>query len=218
MNSDTQRYGEQPGFILDPFIACLFWMLAVTVLLNLFGLDLGMSYKPAYGVSSVLVVVGCLIVAGLAHVRPSQALGIPGSLIAATVVSHLLIGLVVAAASGGEIRLLPVVLETGFLVVLVGATLGGRAVLERAGVDAFLKSVLTILAASCILVLATPILSHFGAKLPVPSRQVYYSAGYIVNFPGTFDTYNEAGFVGSLTTVLALAFLHNTRQDRKSVV
>ena len=199
-------------------VAVAFWTLAVIVLTNLRDVHLG-------GMPQVEVVIAratiacCVLLLGLVGARrliawrKSGSLvslrgtlgGTPGLLLFAAVASYLAIGaaaLDVEAISQPETAggLKYRVLQFG---VLVAAAVGGRAVLERTGAERLLKWTLVILAASCVVVLASPWLRAIGA-LPeywLPHR-----------LTGAFSNANDAGFIACMTVALALAFQANGRQ------
>ena len=87
--------------------------------------------------------------------------------------------------------------------VLVAAAVGGRAVLERTGAERLLKWTLMILAASCAVVLASPLLRDIGV---VPETRFSYRMTATITDP------NEVGLIACMTVVLALAFQSNGRR------
>ena len=210
-----ERPGRRPGSPLDPFIAAAFWTLAVVILLNLRGI-----FPPGVN-TGMLVFAGlrvlcCLLLMGLVHVRLPQALGKPGAWILGSMVSYMVIGFFVSVATDAELLvhmygfdLYDFVKDTALSCILIlSAALGSYAILERVGVQAFLRTVLLVLTASSTVVLLTPVLRSMGvlmlpAELPSPDR---------LRFVGTFWGANSAGFIGSMTAALALAFLGNVRR------
>ena len=199
-----QLPSHHPGSVLYPFVAVAFWTLTV---ISVFGLN---GVFPNGSNADLLVValgfISSLVLVGLVHVRLSQALGGPGVLILATIVSHLLIGFTVSVVTAVEMRgdVYGNVKDHAIsLTVISAAALGGRAILERLGVEAFLKSMLMILMASSTTVLLSPILPSMGDPLNV---------GDSFRLTGTHVNPNYAGFAGCMTAVLALAFLCNVRR------
>ena len=87
--------------------------------------------------------------------------------------------------------------------VLVAAAVGGSAMLERTGAERLLKWTLMILAASCALVLASPLLRDIGV---VPETRFSYRMTSTITDP------NEVGLIACMTVVLALAFQSNGRR------
>ena len=180
--------------------ALAFRALAVIVLLNVHWLHLWGTpmVRPA---GYFVILVCCLLVLALAGARAWKAPGAPGAWIAATVASWLVIGGAVSLsdADGAHPEALRTALrQVFFLVVLLAAAVGGRAVLRRVGTEQFLQGVLAILIASCVAVPLTPLLRDLGV-LPVyrlPHR-----------LPGVFTHHADAGFLGCMTAVLALALL-----------
>ena len=197
---------RQAELLLDPFVAVAFWTLAVVVLLNVRGLF------PT-GTNGALLVIAlqgtlCLLLVGLGRVRLSQALGTPGALILGAIAAYLFIGFIVSVATGAETRgdlYFHVKYLCIFLMMFVASAIGGRAIMERVGVDVLVKWILMISVASCIGILLSPILYSFGWVPPL-DKHAY-------RFTGTFLNPNDAGLVGCMTVVLAMAFLRNVRQS-----
>ena len=181
-------------------VALAFRALAVIVLVNAHWLHLwGMPLvRPA---GYLVILVCCLLVFALAGARSWKAPGASGAWVAATVASWLVIGGAVSLsdAAGAHPEAPRTALrQVFFLVVLLAAAVGGRVVLRRVGTERFLKGVLAILIASCVAVPLTPVLRDLGV-LPVyrlPHR-----------LPGVFTHHADAGFLGCMTAVLALALL-----------
>ena len=180
--------------------AIAFRALAVIILLNAHWLHLwGMPMvRPA---GYLVILVCCLLVFALAGARSWKAPGTAGAWIAATVASWLLIGGAVSlsAADGAHSEAVRTALrQVFFLLVLLAAAVGGRVVLQRVGTEPFLKGVFAILIASCAAVPLSPVLRDLGV-LPVyrlPHR-----------LSGVFTHHADAGLLGSMTVVLALALL-----------
>ncbi len=196
---------RQAESLLDPFVAVAFWTLAVIVLLNVRGLF-------STGTNGALLVIAlqgtlCLFLVGMVRVRLSQALGTPGALILGTIAAHLFIGFIVSVATGAETRgdlYLYVKYHAIFLMMFVASATGGRAIMERVGADVLVKWILMISVACCIGILLSPILRSFG-WVPEPEDDF--------RFTGTFLNPNDAGLIGCMTVVLALAFLRNVRHS-----
>lgn len=211
----SARPGRRPGSPLDPFIAAAFWTLAVVVLLNPRGL-----FPPGVN-TGMLVFAGlrvlcCLLLVGLVHVRLPQALGTPGAWILGAMTSYLVIGYFVSVATGADVLvhlygfgLYEYLGDTAIsLVLLLSSALGAYAILERVGMQAFLRSVLMILTASSTVVVFTPVLRSMGVLLP--SQTLSHLDP--IRFSGAFWDPNTAGYIGCMTAVLALAFLGNVRR------
>lgn len=209
------RPGRLPGSPLDPFIAAAFWTLAVIVLINPRGI-----FPPGVNTGTLvfagLRVLCCLLLMGLVHARLPQALGAHGALILGSMASYLVIGFFVSVATDAEVRvhlygfgLYEYVKDTAIsLVLILVSALGAYAILERVGMQAFLRSVLMILTASSTVVVFTPVLRSMGVLLPwrtLPHLDP-------MRFPGAFWDPNSAGYIGCMTAVLALAFLGNVRR------
>ena len=193
---------RQPLSVRTRCITFAFWALAVIVLVNLHWLHLwGLPLVRPIGYAAILIF--CLLVLGLVNARLWQAPGTPGALIVATLASYLVIGVVASLVADAErsADLGKDILRQGFFfLVLLAAALGGRAVLERIGIEALLKGVLAILTASGLVIVASPVLRALGV-LPL------YRLPF--RLTGAFTDPNEAGFIGCMTGVLALAFLCN---------
>lgn len=214
-----ERSGRRPGSPLDLFIAAAFWTLAAIILINLRGLYLPGDNRAL--LFAVLRILCCLLLIALVHVRLPQALGKPGAWLLGSMASYLMIGFFVSVTTGSEIlvelygfNLYVYVKQTAISMVLVlSAALGGYAILERVGMQAFLRSVLLMLAASSTVIVFTPVLRSMGVLL---SEEALHGAGlYNVDFVrlgGAFWESNSPGFIGCMTAALALAFVGNVRR------
>ena len=196
-------------------IAVAFWTLAVIALTNL-------RYLHLWGMPQVEVAIAwatmacCALLLGLVGAqrliawRKSGSLvslrgalgGTPGMLLFGAVASYLAIG---AAVLGLEAIREPDTLgllkyHVLLLGVLAAAAVGGRAALERTGVDRLLRGVLIVLIAGCAIILASPFLRDLGILPPyrIPFR-----------LTGAFVNPNDAGLAACITVALAAAFLTN---------
>ena len=209
-----ERFGRRPGSPLDPFIAAAFWTLAAIILINLRGIFAPEDNRAL--LFAVLRVLCCLLLIGLVHVRLPQALGKPGAWLLGSMASYLMIGFFVSVTTGAEIlvelygfNLYMYVKHTAIsLVLVISAALGGYAILERVGMQAFLRSVLLVLTASSTVITLTPALRGMGVLLPWQIPHLTDS----VRLSGAFWDPNSAGFIGCMTAALALAFLGNVRR------
>ena len=196
-------------------IAVAFWTLAVITLTNL--RDLHLWELPQVEVLIARAAMACsVLLLGLVGVRCVMAwrksgslapirrtLGAtPGMVLFAAVASYLAIGASVLGVeairepdTAGSLRYH--VLHFG---VLVAAAAGGRAVLERTGVERLLQGVLVILIAGCAIILASPVLRDLGILPPyrLPFR-----------LTGAFVDPNEASLAACMTVALAAALLTN---------
>ncbi len=145
----------------------------------------------------------CLLLLGFVRLRWWKSLGTPGWFLLASIASYLFISSATSLATDAELSTRDVLRQAFFFLVTLAAILGGRWLLERIGAEALLKWTLGILAASCAVVLASPLLRDIGV-LP-EYRQPY-------RLTGTFSDPNDAGFIACLTAALALAFQYNGRQ------
>ena len=196
-------------------IAVAFWALAVIALINLRDLHLwglpqvDVIIARATMACSVLLLglvgVRCVIAwresGSLAPIRRTLG-GTPGMVLFAAIASYLAIGASVLGVeairepdTAGSLRYY--VLHFG---VLAAAAVGGRAVLERTGVDRLLQGVLLVLIASCAIILASPILRDLDVLPPyrLPFR-----------LTGAFLDPNDASLVTCMTVALAAALLTN---------
>ncbi len=184
--------------LLGPYITFAFWVFAAIVLLNVRGLNLP---APVEQLIQEEILACCLILMGLSKAHLRQALGTAGVLFLAAIASYLFISFAVSVATGAE--LLPKAdfylrTYTLFGVFTLATVLGGRAVLERIGMERLSNGVLIILVVSCTVILASPVLDDISALSP--SRW----SGRIA---GTFNTPNDTGFVACLAAALALSFM-----------
>lgn len=210
-----EQSGRRPRSPLDPFIAAAFWTLAVIILVNPRGI-----FPPGINAGMLvfagLRVLGCLFLIGLVHVRLPQALGAHGALILGSMASYLVIGFFVSISTNAE----ELVYLYGYslywyvpemavsLVLILASALGAYAILERVGMQAFLRSMLMVLTASSTIVVFTPVLRGMGVLLPWQELRLVDS----VRFSGAFWDPNSAGYIGCMTVALALAFLYNVRR------
>ncbi len=195
-------------------IAVAFWALAIIALtslrtLHLWGMPQVMGVIARATMACVVVLVGLVGIRCLFAWRRSgssvpvlSALGgMPGVLLFGAVASYLAIGVAVMDETswqpGTAEELKYAVLSFG---VFVAAAIGGRAVLERAGVGRLLQGVLVVLIASCAIILASPVLRDLGILAPyrIPFR-----------LTGAFGNPNDPGLVACMTAALAAAFLTN---------
>ena len=195
-------------------IAVAFWALAIIALtslqtLHLWGMPQVVGVIARATMACVVILVGLVGIRCLFAWRKSgssvpvlSALGgMPGVLLFGAVASYLAIGVVVMDEAswqpGTAEGLKYAVLSFG---VLVAAAIGGRAVLERAGVGRLLQGVLVVLIASCAVILASPVLRDLGILAPyrIPFR-----------LTGAFGNPNDPGLVACMTAALAAAFLTN---------
>ena len=194
-----------------------FWLVAVATLVNfnhLANMTVGTGWFITIGLTLCCVFL-CLLV----RIPLRQALGLPGFLIVATLISYLLIGLSVAFVTDtvwySTDYTLP--LRVGLAPLIVVATaLGSSAALRRVGVERLLKVILAILAVTCILILATPLLVDHLYTLPLHLRDVSEIASF--RFIGTFANPNIAGTVGCYTVALALSLLGSGRYGKFSML
>lgn len=208
------RPGGQPGSFLDMFLAAAFWTLAAIILINLRGVFAPGDNRAL--LFAVLRIVCCLLLIGLVHVRLPQALGKSGAWLLGSMASYLMIGFVVSITTDAELlvelygfNLYGYVTDTAISIVLVlSAALGGYAILERVGMQAFLRSVLLVLTASSTVVVFTPVLRSMGVLLQAGTLP---NIGF-TRLTGAFWGPNAAGFIGCVTATLALAFLGNVRR------
>ena len=209
MISGIESPERHPVSVRTRIIAFAFWTLAVMVLVNVHWLHLwGMPMVRPAGYAAILI--SCLLVLGLVNARLWQAPGTPGALLFAAIASYLVISVVALFVTDAKWQ--PdmgkdILRQAFFLLVLSGAILGGHALLKRIGIEALLKGVLAILTASCLVIVASPVLRDLGV-LPI-HRQPF-------RLTGTFTDPNDAGFIGCMTAVLALAFLCNGGQRKRA--
>lgn len=188
----------------ERIVAPAFWALAVICLLNLN--DLGRMWTGVPFPLSVPMLVCCLLtLPALLRIQVTDALGGMGALLLAALASYLCIGIAVVIATPEAVRTdawdyLDRYLRS--ILLIVAATVGGDIVLRRAGRERTLLGVLVLLTASCVFMLASPLLMSVFRNPPVDGDFRYF---------GTFANPNEAGFVASLAVVLAIAFIRAGR-------
>lgn len=189
-----------------------FWSLAIMTLTNinhLLHLTIGIGWFSLLGLATCCVLL-CLVV----RIPLRRALGCPGLLIIAALLSYLFIGLSAAFVTGSPWSwyaadpVFPLRISLAALIV-VATALGASATLYRVGVERLLKGILAILAVTCILILMTPLLRGSLYTLPMHLEDVQRIASY--RFIGPFVNPNMAGIVCCYTVVLALFFLASGR-------
>ena len=190
---------------LERLVGPAFWALSVLCLLNLN--DLARMWIGREGAFVAPMLICCLPgLAGLVHVGPRRALGTPGALILFCLVSYAGIGTVVTTLSGDSPQ--PhtewwyLVRHAKAALVVIAAAAGGSVLLRRVGAESVLPGLLTVMTASCILVLASPFLLTIF-QLP-PTSGAY-------RFFGSFSDPNDAAFVACLAIVTALALIMGDR-------
>lgn len=175
-----------------------FWTLAVVALANLPYLYL--RGLPMVKVAGFAVAAACCVVvlAGALRAR-ALAPGRPAVLLLAAVAAYAVLG----ALSYAGLELPRLLLRPAFYFgLLLAAVLGSRILIRNRGVDFLLKGVLAALAASCAIVVATPVLRHWWVVWP---------PRLLFRMSGAFGDPNEAGFVGCVAVVVALALLQSPR-------
>ena len=191
-----------------------FWLVAVATLVNfnhLANMTVGTGWFITIGLTLCCVFL-CLIV----RIPLRQALGIPGFLIVATLISYLLIGLSVAFVNGDawyatDRGRIPFYVGLAVLVI-VATALGASEVLRRVGVERLLKGIAAILAVTCILILATPLLVDYLYVFPSRLSSLLYQASS--RFMGTFTTPTMASTVGCYAVVTILSLSSSGRNKK----
>ncbi len=187
-------------FVRGRLISFAFWALAVMVLVNIHWLHLW-GLPMVRPVGYVVILIACLLLLALVGFRRWKSPGMPALLVFTTIASYLLIGSGVSFVTGAEWQQgvgKNILRQAFFFIILLAVTLGSRMMLERIGIEQLLKGVLVILIASCLIVLVSPILRDLGV-LPL------YRLPF--RFTGAFTDPNDAGFIGCMAIVLALAFI-----------
>ncbi len=183
-------------FALVACVAFSFWALTVLT-------QVKVQVEPVKTLVIVGVFMCSMLLLGFVNARLWRSIGTPALLLVAAIVSYVVIGSAVSLATDAELHARDLAREAYFLIVTLAAILGGRWMLERIGVDALLKWMLVALMASCMVVVATPLLRDIGVlpEYRIPLR-----------LTGAFSDPNDAGFIATMTVALASAFLHNRRQ------
>ena len=186
-----------------------FWLLAVATLSNwnhLANLTVGRGTWINLGLA-----LCCTFLFLVVRLPLRRALGIPGFLIVAALISYLFIGLSVALLTDFAWYAMNPTLpfHVGLAVlIIVAAALGASALLPRIGVERLLKGILAILAVTCILILATPLLADFY-NAPMNLWDVMDTVRS--RFIGTYTTPTIAGMVACYAAGLGLLFLDGGR-------
>ena len=183
-------------FALAACVAFSFWALTVLT-------QVKVQVEPVKTLVIVGVFMCSMLLLGFVNARLWRSIGTPALLLVAAIVSYVVIGSAVSLATDAELHARDLAREAYFLIITLAAILGGRWMLERIGADALLKWMLVALMASCVVVVATPLLRDIGVlpEYRIPLR-----------LTGTFSDPNDAGFIAAMTVALALAFLHSRRQ------
>lgn len=185
-------------------------MLAIIILLNLNGVaymifGTTQMFTPIIAICCLILIQACLH-----SVSIKKALGIPGFLIVAALVSYLYISCFMAFVNASWEKGYSAGIVIGHLfslIAIIAAAIGGRAVIRQAGPEPVLKAILVLLTLDCILILASPILIDLYIYDNIPGTSSY-------RFFGLFLDPNGAGLIGCATIVLALSFF-NLKQHRK---
>ena len=195
-------------------------MLAIIILINLngavyMGFGTARMFTPIIAICCLILIQACLH-----SVSIKKALGIPGFLIVAALVSYLFISCFMAFVNASWEKGYSAGIVIGHLfslVTIIATAIGGRAVIRQAGPEPVLKAILVLLTLDCILILATPILMlmdfYIHDNIPV-DFYIYDNVPGVILFFGLFLDPNGAGLIGCATIVLALSFF-SRKQHRK---
>lgn len=187
-----------------------FWLLAVATLSNwnhLANMTVGRGTYVNLGLALCSVFLFLVV-----RLPLRRALGIPGFLIVAAMLSYLFIGLSVALLTDFAWYAMNPTLpfHVGLAVLIIVATaIGASALLPRIGVERLLKGILTILTVTCILILATPLLVKYFYSPPMHLWDALHTAS--TRFIGTYTTPTIAGMVACYAAGLGLLFLDGGR-------
>lgn len=158
----------------------------------------------------------CAIIICFAHIRIDQALGLPGLLMIFAFLSYLVIGFTVSIAVGSLVRVdIGEFLRnnTLFLPALLAAAFGTRGILVRMETDVFLKNVLILMIAGCVVIVITSIFSFAISEITLLG---ILQAGF-TNFRsgnrsiGFHQSPNDTAMIGCATFILALSFLSKSK-------
>ena len=185
-------------------------MLAIIILINLngavyMGFGTARMFTPIIAICCLILIQACLH-----SVSIKKALGIPGFLIVAALVSYLFISCFMAFVNASWEKGYSAGIVIGHLfslVAIIAVAIGGRAVIRQAGPEPVLKAILVLLTLDCILILASPILM-------LMDFYIYDNIPGVIRFFGLFLDPNGAGLIGCATIVLALSFF-SRKQHRK---
>ena len=179
-------------------VGVAFWTLGILCLLNLN--DLTRMWIGAERAFSIPILIACFVaLAGLLRHGPREALGVPGVLILATLLSYASIGMAASIANDTGLQTRASWYFTRHaksILVIVAAAVGGRVLWRQIGGDRVLRGVLIILTASCTLMAASPWLGDLFRN-PTPEGAYRYG--------GAFSDPNHAAIVACLTVAAALA-------------
>lgn len=189
-----------------------FWSSAIITLTNinqLLHLTIGTGWFGLLGLATCCVFL-CLVV----RIPLGQAVGLPGLLIVAALLSYLFLGLSVSFVTSptwfwyAVDPVFPLRISLAALIV-VATAFGASATLYRVGVERLLKGILAILAVTCTLILMTPLLAEYLYIPPPHLMDVRWVARR--RFIGPFVNPNMAGTACCYAVVLALFFLASSR-------
>lgn len=189
------RYQQDPVF--KQIGNLVFWALAVIVVLHIEGFPDENGKRIIYALTSVLSILLICIV----RVRIAHGLGTAGIVFAASIMSYLIIGLIVAIYQGIELSVSDYKNAGAtifFLLIFVASALGGFVTIRTYGVETTFSWILRIFIVICAVIITSPILISFGLPL-VQHHGPRHSGPYI-------DP-NNAGIVGCLTVTMAITFL-----------
>lgn len=188
--------------------------MAASVLINfnhLSNLMIGVGWPVSLGVGLCCAVLWLTVRAPL-----RQALGLPGFLALTAIASYLCIGGGIALFAGIRMPELYATLPAQAILaiaILTAAALGCSAAVQRIGVNRLLAGVLGIQAATCALILLSPLLvEHFYVLSP--RLEAIASDRFI----GTFVTPNWAGVAACQAVVTAFSLLDSPYRRRALIV
>ncbi len=189
----------------DRVIALTFWAVSVICLVDLN--DLLRMWVGVERAFSVPLLACCLVLlTGLLRMRFMDAVGWPGVLILACLLSYSGLGMLVSLASATEFESDAagyLVRHLSSVVLILATAAGARRVLHAAGEESLLRGLMLVATGSCLLMIASPRLVDLFVDPPEDGTYRYF---------GAFSDPNMAAMVACFGVVSALAFLRAGRQ------
>lgn len=203
-----------PEAIFTAPVAAAFWILLIFMLIDPRGILPPEQHGPASLAILAFQCLLCAIIICLAHIRIGQALGLPGLLMIFAFLSYLVIGFTVSIAVGSLVRVdIGYFLRnnTLFLPALLAAAFGTRAILVRMETDVFLKNVLILMIAGCVVIVITSIFSISEITLLGILQAGFTNFESGNRFIGFHQSPNDTAMIGCATFILALSFLSKSK-------
>ncbi len=184
-----------------------FWLMAAMLLLNVVWIPtlIGLGRAVSWLVALPLLLSQMFLVSLAFRLPLRRAMGSAGFLIVAALAYYFFIG------SSMAIGTVPYPFESMLKIIysamaVVAAAVGSSLVLRQTGIDGLVTGMLALLGVTCTLIIASPLLRNVFS---------FQHQDFFDQFFGVFMDPNDAGYMGCLAAVLALASLTPHSRCRK---